>query len=138
MALVEPFFMGQHSCSAPRNLDQPLMTVATAGAIALCEPFLVKYNTRGSLPIPLTNPIDTVTTVDRFSLVEGLALNDGTEIGIGYRMLTPAELSAAMSFPAHYTWTGKRKDVLRQIGNAIPVQTAKALLKAMLRQTICK
>jgi DNA (cytosine-5)-methyltransferase 1 len=35
------FVLGQQSCSAPRNLDGPIPTIATAGAISLVEPFLV-------------------------------------------------------------------------------------------------
>jgi DNA (cytosine-5)-methyltransferase 1 len=38
MGLVEPFVLGQQSCSAPRSVKDPLPTVATDGAIALVEP----------------------------------------------------------------------------------------------------
>jgi DNA (cytosine-5)-methyltransferase 1 len=35
------FVLGQQSCSAPRDVGQPIPTIATAGAISLVEPFLV-------------------------------------------------------------------------------------------------
>lgn len=35
------FVLGQQSCSAPRDLGQPIPTVATAGAISFVQPFLV-------------------------------------------------------------------------------------------------
>lgn len=41
-----PFVIGQQSGAAPRSTDQPLPTVAGAGAISLCEPFLI--NMRGT------------------------------------------------------------------------------------------
>ena len=46
-------------------------------------------------------------------------------------MLKPSELAAAHSFPKGYKLSGSRADQVKQIGNSIPVQTAKALVKAM-------
>ena len=46
--LVEPFVIGQQSGSAPRPVSQPAMTVATQGAISMCEPFMTEYYGSGS------------------------------------------------------------------------------------------
>ncbi len=51
------------------------------------------------------------------------------------QILTKEELTAAMSFTKDeftYEFTGTGEDVTRQIGNAVPCETAKALVKAIL------
>lgn len=40
-------------------------------------------------------------------------------------------MSAAHSFPKDYKLSGSRADQVKQIGNSIPVQTAKAIVKAI-------
>lgn len=41
------------------------------------------------------------------------------------------ELAAAHSFPADYVLTGTITDKVRQIGNSVPVETARAICKAI-------
>ena len=48
-------------------------------------------------------------------------------LDIRFRMLQPHELSAAMSFPADYALAGTKDERVKQIGNAVPVETARAL-----------
>jgi DNA (cytosine-5)-methyltransferase 1 len=134
MALVEPFVIGQQSCAAARPVTQPLPTVATAGAIALIQPFLVKYYGTGESR-PVTEPLDTVTTRDRFGLVQPAVEIEGERylLDIRFRMLQPHELSAAMGFPAGYQFAGTKGCQVKQIGNAVAVNTAKALCKEVLR-----
>ncbi|MDL1862225.1 DNA cytosine methyltransferase [Betaproteobacteria bacterium PRO7] len=79
-------------------------------------PFLlVYYGTDGaggwqSLDVPLR----TVTTLDRFALVE-----PGPN-GHTMRMLQPSELRRAMGFPASYHFPeGTRRDKIRLLGNAV-------------------
>jgi DNA (cytosine-5)-methyltransferase 1 len=48
-------------------------------------------------------------------------------------MLQPHELAAAMSFPKKYEFTGNREAKVKQIGNAVPLKTAKALCQALLK-----
>jgi DNA (cytosine-5)-methyltransferase 1 len=97
--LCEPFVIGQQSCAAPRTVDEPLPTIATAGAIALVEP---EADERGVLDIR-------------------------------FRMLQPHELAAAMSFGKDYVFEGNKTEVIKQIGNAVPVRTAAALCGALLQ-----
>jgi len=61
---------------------------------------------------------------------------DGRALDIRFRMLEPRELAAAMGFPADYAFTGNRTDVVRQIGNAVAVQTARWLCLALLGGTV--
>jgi DNA (cytosine-5)-methyltransferase 1 len=42
------------------------------------------------------------------------------------------ELAAAMSFPPDYEFTGNREQKVKQIGNAVPLNTAKALCRSLL------
>lgn len=46
----------------------------------------------------------------------------------------PKELAAAMSFPKNYRFAGTKTDVVRQIGNAVPVETSRAHSAAMIKE----
>jgi DNA (cytosine-5)-methyltransferase 1 len=72
-----------------------------------------------------------VVTKQEFALVSP-ELN-GTKLDIRFRMLQPHELAAAQSFGKDYKFTGSRKDQVKQIGNAVPTQLARALCKAALK-----
>lgn len=81
------------------------------------EAFLVEYYGNGTSK-PLSIPMPTVTTKDRFALVTP----DG-----GFRMIAPTEYAKAMGFPACYQFAGNKSDAVKQIGNAVPVGIARAL-----------
>jgi site-specific DNA-cytosine methylase len=49
-------------------------------------------------------------------------------------MLKNHELAGAMSFPKNYVFVGKQSKVAKQIGNAVPTRTAKALCKERLQR----
>jgi DNA (cytosine-5)-methyltransferase 1 len=124
-ALATPFLLGQQSGGAPRSVDQPVSTIATAGAISCIKPFLVKfYGTARTAS--LDNPLPTVTCVDRLGIVTTYGLD------IRFRMLQPHELSAAMGFPETYEFSGPKRAQVKQIGNAVAVNTAKAMFGAAL------
>ncbi len=133
IGLVEPFVLGQQSGATPRSVDRPLPTISTAGAISLIEPFLVGfYSNGGSQVNSVSEPLPTVTTRDRFGLVE-LRTSEGRSVWVDilFRMLEPHELAAAMGFEG-YQFEGSRTEQIRQIGNAVPVQTARALITEIL------
>ncbi len=103
-AKVDPFILGQQSCSAARTPDKPIPTVSTGGAIALVKPEIVVFHGTSNTadvdkPLPcqptkskmgltqpqivkyygnereglsVDDPLDTVTTKDRFGLVESV------------------------------------------------------------------
>ncbi len=127
--------------------------------LALASPYLAKYYGTGAAA-SVADPLDTVTTKDRFGLAEPLLCGDGAPdyllqalhdpdplyrprlveidgvlylVDILYRMLMPSELAAAMSFPSDYIFTGTQGDQVRQIGNSVPLEMATALCTAMLQ-----
>ena len=130
ISLIEPFLFANRTNNRPRNLDEPVPTLCTADHIALIEPFLIKFYGTGR-SAPLTRPLDTITTRDRF----GLVMVNGREykLDIRFRMLAPHELAQAQGFARNDHFCGTRSDQLRQIGNAVPVNTAQALCEAVLQ-----
>jgi len=107
------------STRAPDTLQRAERAVAQLGD---AEPFLlVYYGTDGGGGWqPLTRPLRTVTTVDRFALVEPAP--DGARM----RMLQVPELRRAMGFDENYLMNvGTRRDQVRMLGNGVcpPVMT---------------
>lgn len=124
--VVEPFVLHQFTPGRPRSINEPVPTVTAKSGHGLVEPFLIHYyGTAGAEPIRI--PLATVTTRDRFALIEGSAALD-----ITFRMLQPHELARAQGFPLEYWFAGGRTDQVRQIGNAVPVNTARALALSAL------
>jgi len=124
IGLVEPFITIMKGKSTVRAIDDPLPTVTTQGHLYLCEPFLVKYNGTGKAN-SVHEPLDTITTKHRFGLVEPVRMD------ILFRMLQPHELAAAMSLKG-YKFAGSKRDVIKQIGNAVPAEMAQKLCEALL------
>lgn len=138
--LVQPFiipFFGESTGQAPRthSIDQPLPTVTSQGAGGLVEPFLIEYYGNGSA-YSLNEPLKTQTGRDRFGLVSPITMRDENgivyELDIRFRMLQPHELASAMSFPKSYKFQGTREQIVKQIGNAVPVELSYSLCKHLL------
>lgn len=133
--MAQPFMVEQNFRGAgdklTRGVDRPIQTLLTKAHVNLCEPFVIEYYGSGSgmQGQDINRPLPTVTCRDRFGVVQQYGLD------ILYRMLQPHELAAAMSFPSDYHWTGNKSDVVRQIGNAVPVGVSKAILKSLIQQT---
>lgn len=130
LAVVQPFLVQaggpEGTGRTPRSVDDPLATVMTENHTGLVEPFLTKYYGSGDGAAPVSEPVPTVTTKDRFALVERVGLD------IRFRMLQPHELAAAMGFPPDYQFAGGRADQVKQVGNAVEVNQARALLQEVL------
>lgn len=137
-ALVRSFVIGQQGCSALRPDSEPCPTIATGGAIRKVDAFVIDMSRPGGADLghvrSSKEPMRTITTYDN---VQGVfaVLDDGRMLDIRIRMLKPSELAAAHSFPKGYKLSGSRADQVKQIGNSVPVQTAKALVKAMFGKT---
>ena len=125
----EAFVLGQQSGSVPRSVEHPLPTIATDGAISLCEPFLIQYHGRSQV-YSVREPLRTVDTRDRYALIEVKGVP--TLVQAYLRMLEPGELAAAMSFPSGYQFKGSKADVIKQIGNAVDVSQARALCRSQI------
>lgn len=81
------------------------------------ERFLAPFygNGSGLTGRSINRPIGTVTTLDRYVVVNGDQL----------RCLTVDEYKAAQSFPAAYQLLGTRRDQIMQLGNAVPPPMAR-------------
>ena len=95
----------------------------------LMQPMLIQYYGSGHA-VSINKPIPTLTTKDRYALI-GTNKN-GVELG--FRMLQPHELAAATGFPKNYIFTGNKVDIVKQIGNAVPPNFAKALFEQILKE----
>lgn len=129
MGVCEPYIVNMKGQSNARSIDEPTFTQTKKPHQYLAEPYIVKFygNEKGAESI--NDPLDTVTSKDRF----GLCIPSiGAVLDIRFRMLQPHELAAAMSFPKNYEFTGNREQKVKQIGNAVPLETAKALCRVIL------
>lgn len=122
---AEPFLMLLTHGGRVRSL--PTITGANRGIV---EPFVIGQQS-GAVPRPVREPLPTLAAAGAVSLVEPY-LEGQSPRDIRFRMLAPHELAAAMGFPADYQFRGTRTDVVRQIGNAWPVNTACALSAALI------
>lgn len=133
--LIQPFIsaLGQTSArQRNRSIDKPLSTICTKQEHCLVQPFITEYYGNG-VNHQLGIPLPTVTTKERFAIC---GTTDGIELG--FRMLQPNELSAATGFPEDYKFTGTKVEVVKQIGNAVPPNFAKALLETILKEKISR
>lgn len=136
-SLVQSFVIGQQGGAAIRPDSAPCPTIATSGAIRKVDAFVIDMSRPGGNDSghvrSSKDPMRTITTYDN---VQGVfaVLDDGRLLDIRIRMLKPSELAAAHSFPKGYVLSGSRADQVKQIGNSVPVRTAKALVKAMFER----
>lgn len=110
-----------------------LLTIPQKGGLALC----LARPTNGQ---DIKEPLDTVTSRDRF----GLVTINGTDyqiVDIGLRMLEPRELYGCQGFPEDYIidhdYTGKtypRSEQVRRCGNAVCPPIPAALVRANLSE----
>lgn len=156
LAVAESFIVpvthqgGEDRCRAI-ELPLPTITGARRGELAVVEPFMTPYYSEGSGKTgkSIDEPLDTVTTKARHALVEpvielappetsGRIIEiDGQHylLDIRFRMLRNHELARAMGFndeETTYEFVGTGEQVTKQIGNAVPVNTAAALVAALM------
>lgn len=141
-AIVQPFmvpFRSSREGQAPRvhSLEAPAPTVTTENAFGICQPFILPLNhgKRDLRSYSHFDPMPTITSVDAWGTVE--PNTSGIGYDILFRMLQPHELAAAMGFPADYQFAGNRDQRVKQIGNAVEVNVARALIAAAIRRDAC-
>lgn len=101
-------------------------------ALGNAEPFLlVYYGSDGSGGWQsLDRPLRTITTVDRFALIEKI---DGEH---RMRMLQVPELARAMGFTTKYKFeNGTRRDRVKMLGNGVCPPVMKEIIKAAITQS---
>lgn len=133
--ICTPLIMGQQGGATARPIDEPCPTIATSGAVRMITPLIVDMSHPGDKNderrvTKADEPMKTITTRNNSALVALPILADGHVIDIRIRMLKPAELAAAHSFPKDYILTGNRGEQVKQIGNSVPVETAAAMCAA--------
>ncbi len=151
-AVAEAFLTKFNNNEDAKGLSEPLATLTTKDKFGLGQPFMIQFygERNGQKPRvrDVDSPVWTVTPQVRMGIVEpflvkmenaegselhGLLLLElGAILVINFRMLAPSELAAAMSFPPDYYFHGTRAQVVKQIGNAVPTETAEALVIATL------
>ena len=89
---------------------------------------LVPYYSASETAKPTSQPVGTLTTVDRYALIDRPAIDpeDCT-----FRMLEPHEIAAGMSFPLDYLWQGTKRERVRLAGNAVTPPAARDLVTAI-------
>ena len=131
--------LADHHTTA-QGWDAPAPTLTAGGThLAEVQAFLTKYYGTGT-GAALANPLDAITTHDRFGLVT-VAGEDYAIADIGMRMLAPRELYRAQGFPDTYAieieHAGKpltKTAQVRMCGNSVCPPMGAALVDANLCQ----
>ncbi len=143
--LAEPVVMrgnvGTGCTGDMRPASEPMPTITCSESLALAEPFLVPNFGEAPGQTPRTHSIDdpmpTVTATGHVQLAAPSAeVADEVRIDINYRMLHWRELARATSFDDEgevYDFAGNATEITKQIGNAVPNRTAKALAMGLMR-----
>lgn len=108
------------------RIDRPGRAAATLariarGRAAYGERFLMPFYKSGTCR-PLTRPLGTLTTRDRWSIVNGDRM----------RMLSVDEARAAMGFPVGYELPANGKDAMHLLGNAMVPAVAEAGVRSVM------
>jgi DNA (cytosine-5)-methyltransferase 1 len=105
-------------------------TLTTGGHQSLIrwDHLIYDYNTDARNPLrAVKEPMATQTTIEGDGLVgPELDLEDCT-----FRMVKPGEIQGAMAFGSDYVVLGKRREVIRQLGNAVTPPAARDLIAAL-------
>ncbi len=109
----------------PRRSRATLARVAR-GREAFGSRFVMPYYGSGSGMTGrcLSRPIGTITTRDRWAVVNGDAM----------RMLQPSECRKAMTFRDDYQLPANKRAAVHLLGNAVPPLAASVLIQAVLTQ----
>lgn len=107
----------------PRRAPRTLARI-DAGRRRFGDRFLAPYYGSGSGETgrSLDRPVGTITTVDRWSVIDGERM----------RMLSPDECRAAMGFPADYQLPRTRREAIHLLGNAVCPPVARDIIAALM------
>lgn len=132
-----------------RSTYEPLPTITGAqrGELAFIVPAFGERPTQVPRSHGIDGPTPTICAKGRINLVEGKARlgkrsrgqrrrrqQEVYEIDIEFRMLEPTELARAMGFDddeVDYEFSGNRTQITKQVGNAVPVGLAAALVAVL-------
>jgi DNA (cytosine-5)-methyltransferase 1 len=129
-ALVVP--MRNHGVARPAATDA-LPTVTAAGnhhGLLTWPELLIPYYGTG-VPRHVEHPMGTLSTVDRFGLLDGGQAAAADPLDCFFRMLALHEIQSGMAFDPAYTILGTRREQVRQVGNAVTPPAARDLIAAL-------
>ena len=114
---AEPFIARLYGQSKAESIENPVSTISCSGAHhMLIQPFVTAIGQTSSK----SRNREISTKQEHCQL--------------GFRMLQPKELAAATGFPADYKFIGTKVEVVKQIGNAVPPDFAKAMFGQILKE----
>lgn len=127
------------TCRDGQPVTQPLPTITASGThVGEVRAFLLQYQGASECH-PVVQPINTISTRDRFGLVT-VSGQQYEIVDIGLRMLTPRELFRAQGFDDGYVidpiYNGKpltKTAQVRMCGNSVSPCPAAALVRANVR-----
>lgn len=139
--LVTAFITKYYKTGIGQGCEEPIHTITTSpGHFGLISAFLIKYYGSGGSCQTVDRPLDTITTKDRFGLVNVAIDIKGEQYAIAdifLRMLKPEELKLMQGFPKDYIINrdieGKPypiKEQVARIGNSVVPIMAEALVNA--------
>jgi DNA (cytosine-5)-methyltransferase 1 len=136
LGIVTAHIVKMRGDNTGHGADEPAHTISAQGThLGEVRAFLVKYYGNEKESILLSDPMHTVTSRDRFALVN-INGQDYEITDIGLRMLTPRELFHAQGFPARYiigddpTQGLTKTAQVRMCGNSVCPPLACALVAA--------
>ena len=160
--VATPFIVKWERKTKPISMDEPISTQTTSNKFTLCTPIIVDTANGGrvrgagepmptltaknsmcvatpivigqhscSAPRSSDEPCPTICTAGAIAAAFPIT-SEGRLHDVCFRMLNPNELKMATGFPRDYVLTGTKTEMVKQIGNAVPVNTARELVKAAL------
>lgn len=118
---------GRHKWNPVNRPGRSPKTLAriAAGRAEHGKRFVAPYYSSGSglKGRSIDRPIGTITTIDRWAVVDGDRM----------RMLQPTEICAAMGFPRTYIYPKNRREAIHMFGNAVCPPAVKDILTELKR-----
>ena len=124
--IVMKFSQTKSNGAYSRSVNEPLATITTKNDTTLVVPVVEAYVNQA-----VHNAIDTEIDPRRIVMIDGQPFL----LDIRFRMLDNTELARAMGFDDEvqkYEFVGNKTQITKQIGNAVPVNLAAALVKSIL------
>lgn len=134
LGMLNPLIVSYYRTGTATPVAMPLPTISTRERLALADPTVVQFHEVDLVPEAANDNLARLAAAKRLIVIIDPVTGAPSyaKLALLFRMLLNHELAAATSFPAGYRFTGTDKEVTKQIGNAVPVATARAIIGAVL------